>query len=154
MICFNGKINGKALKFQAQRYKKIFLLAFIIPSLFMVIILGGINANLGIISIPVFIVLIPLLIIICPTKYFTLMSPNRVYIDLNDRTIVANIESSSEVFRIIDDIIEVKDHGEFYTFKFTSRRNCLSFIAQKSLIIHGTIEEFEAIFEDVLVRVN
>lgn len=96
----------------------------------------------------------PLMFIICPTSFLGLLAPQRIYIDLEDRMIVSEIIGSRESFRMIDDIVQVNDHGEFYTFKFNSRRNHYNFIVQKDLITQGTIEEFEEIFEEVLVRVK
>ena len=147
MIEFKGKISGKTLKFQAKRYKIALSISFLIAALFICVLYRAYSM-----FVPVgFIILVLLL---CPSKAFVFLTPKRVYIDLEDRTIVSVNSESSEVFRMIDDIVEVKDYGEFYTFKFNSQRAFITFIAQKDLITHGTIEEFEEIFEEVMVRVH
>ena len=153
MIEFKGKITGKTLHFHTMRYKKLFIFSSLLASL-LVLLLYGWLYNFYIIVIAMFVVFFPVLTIISPKSFWRLLAPYRVYIDLDDRTIVSEIKGYPETFRMIDDIVEVKDHGDFYTFKFTSLRNQLNFIAQKDLITQGTIEEFEEIFEEVLVRVK
>ena len=146
MIEFKGEITGKTLKFYVNRYKKLFGILLIISSLF-------VGACFGVYSICIPALFMVVLLVLCPAKVFVSLAPNRVLIDLEDRTIVSAIKGSPDTFRMIDDIIEVKDYGEFYTFKFTSPRNYVNFIAQKDLITQGTIEEFEELFREVIVRV-
>ena len=45
-------------------------------------------------------------------------------------------------------IIELK----FYEFKFYGLAGSMFFICQKDLIVEGSIEEFEKLFEDKIVR--
>jgi hypothetical protein len=92
--------------------------------------------------------------LLLPAKFWSFLAPLRVYMDLEEKTIVSQKKGAPETFRMIDDIIEVKDHEDFYTFKFYSPRNQLNFIVQKDLLTQGTIEEFEEIFKEVLVRVK
>lgn len=153
MIEFKGKISGKTLKYHALRYKKLLVLGSFLTSLFMFLLLGSIDIARTLIFILADIVM-PLMFIICPTSFLGLLAPQKIYIDLEDRMIVSEITGSRESFRMIDDIVQVNDHGDFYTFKFNSRRNHYDFIVQKDLITQGTIEEFEEIFEEVLVRVK
>jgi hypothetical protein len=147
MIEFKGEITGKALIYQANRYKILFSISFLIAG-FLVCILYQIYS----LFIPtLFIVFVFLLL---PAKFWSFLAPLRVYIDLEEKTIVSQKKGAPETFRMIDDIIEVKDHEDFYTFKFYSPRNQLNFIVQKDLLTQGTIEEFEEIFKEVLVRVK
>lgn len=53
---------------------------------------------------------------------------------------------------MFDEIQSIEDHGEWYNFIFKRRTKFIA--AQKDLITKGTIEEFEKIFEEVLVRVK
>lgn len=147
MIEFKGKITGESLRFIANKNKKLFSFALIISGLMVCLLYRSYQ-----LFIPVCFIIFVLLL--CPVKAYAFLAPHRVYIDLNDRMIVSEIRGYPETFRMIDDIVEVKDHGEFYTFKFTSLRNQLNFIAQKNLITQGTIDEFEEIFEEVLVSVE
>ena len=151
MIEFQGKMSGKTLKFFAQRNKKIFIFGSILASIFLLLLYSWhIDLILGIFLFCD--LLIPLAICICPTKAFEALAPIRIYIDLEERTITAEFVGAPETFRMIDDVVKVKDHGEFYTFEFNSIRNYMNFVVQKDLIAQGTIEEFEYIFEEVLIR--
>lgn len=152
MIEFTGKISGQALKFFARRYKKLLLFSSLLASLMLLLLLGRTYFLISMIVIMG--ITISLIFIVIPAKVWGLLAPIRVYIELEERTITAKSKGNPEVFRMIDDIIEVKDHGDFYTFKFNSKRHQYDFIAQKELITQGTIEEFEEIFEEVLVRVK
>ena len=145
MIEFKGLLSGNALAHFVRRFKKIFIVALLISSIFVSFFYTTAIFIVFLFSSPI--------IIVCPAKWFVTIAPNRIYIDLEDRTIVSEI-GSRESFRMIDDIVKVKDHGEFYTLKFNSRRDQHNFIIQKDLITQGTIEEFEEIFEEVLVRVK
>ena len=59
-----------------------------------------------------------------------------------------------EGYRILNlqDIKEVRDMGTFYAIIFYFPNRDRTFICQKDLIEEGTIEEFEHIFEDKIVR--
>lgn len=153
MIEFKGTISGQTLKLHASRYRNLFVFSSLIVSLLMLLLFGGRYFYRNIILIVDGLGL-PLLFLICPSCIWRLLAPNRVYVDLKNRTMVSEINKVGEVFVELDNVVEVKDHGEFYTFKFNFRRNQLRFIAQKDLITQGTIEEFEEVFEEVLVRVN
>lgn len=52
----------------------------------------------------------------------------------------------------IFDVIKVFDHGEWYVISFKSRPVIIDYICQKNLLIKGTIEEFEKLFEGKIVR--
>ena len=153
MIEFKGKISGKTLKFHSNRYRRLLVFNSLLTSLFMFLLLGSLDIARTLIFILADIVL-PLMVILSPTSFWRMLAPQKICIDLEDRVIISEITDSRESFIMIDDIVQVNDHGEFYTFKFNSRRNHYDFIVQKDLITQGTIEEFEAIFEEVLVRVK
>lgn len=51
----------------------------------------------------------------------------------------------------LKNISTVIDMGTFYTFKFNLKMNKF-FVCQKDLIVEGSIEEFEKLFEDKLIR--
>ena len=51
----------------------------------------------------------------------------------------------------IDEVLEVIDMGTCYRFKYNTKINILA-VCQKNLIVEGTIEEFEELFADKLVR--
>ena len=50
-----------------------------------------------------------------------------------------------------DSVLEVIDMGAWYKFKYNLTINVFT-VCQKDLIVEGTIEEFEELFADKLVR--
>lgn len=72
---------------------------------------------------------------------------------------VAVIENSIEcegeefyVSRAVDQVKQVVDYGEWYKIDFYFPYKCQRFICQKDLIAQGTIEEFERIFFEKIIR--
>lgn len=51
-----------------------------------------------------------------------------------------------------DDVKKVIDKGDFYDILFYFPNRWTNCICQKDLIVEGTIEEFEKLFEDKIVR--
>ena len=54
--------------------------------------------------------------------------------------------------RNMEDIKKILDYGEFYDIIFYFPNKVLNCICQKDLLVEGTIEEFEKLFEDKIVR--
>ena len=77
--------------------------------------------------------------------------PNRIFIDTNEETIVIQGEAF-ERFHMISAVSEVFDYGEWYDIKFVYSDRDQYFVCQKSLLSRGSLEEFEKIFEEKLVR--
>ena len=152
MIEFKGKVTSKnAIKSQGRMLKAIFIISVAIAMLLMLILLGAawFFRTLILIMMPVVIIGI----IVIPNKHIALL-PERLFIDTDERTIVSQIKGMNETFKMLDSVTKVEDYGDCYAFYFGNRVSGLGFIAQKDLITQGTIEEFEEIFEEVLVRVE
>ncbi|MBQ8288387.1 MAG: hypothetical protein IJX76_06405 [Clostridia bacterium] len=104
----------------------------------------------------IFIICIPVLIAIPfvagmppSPKVYTLILPSKVTIS----TDTSIITSASEKFRVecsIDQVVKVIDMGEWYQIYVENKEG--RFICQKSLLSVGTLDEFEQIFEDKIVR--
>ena len=77
--------------------------------------------------------------------------PKRVFIDLEEQTIVHECEKM-ERFHMLDSVKQVIDYGDWYYFKFNYEDRDPYFVCQKSLLTQGTLEEFEALFTDKIVR--
>ena len=152
MIEFKGKVTSKnAINFQGRMLKRVLIICVAIAMLLMLFWLGGhwLFRTIILGMIPIIIVTF----VIIPNKYVAAL-PERLFIDTNERTVVAEVKGLGEVFKMLDDVTEVEDCGEYYAFNFGNRISGLGFIAQKDLITQGTIEEFEEIFKEVLVRVK
>ena len=59
-----------------------------------------------------------------------------------------------KVLRDIGDVAKVKDFGSYYCLYFSFGRQIWGWICQKDLLVEGSLEEFEALFEDRLIRQN
>ena len=152
MIEFKGKVTSKnAINSQGRMLKTVLIICVAIAMLLMLILLGEHwffrTIILG--MIPIIIVVF----VIIPNKYVAFL-PERLFIDTDEGTVVSQIAGMGETFKILDDVTKVEDHGDYYAFYFNNRVSRIGFIAQKDLITQGTIEEFEEIFEEVLVRVK
>lgn len=77
--------------------------------------------------------------------------PKRIFLNLDEGTIVHECEKM-ERFHMIDDVKKIIDYGEFYDFVFTFSARDIYFICQKDLLVCGTIEEFESLFEGKIER--
>lgn len=77
--------------------------------------------------------------------------PKRVYIDMEDGTVVQECEKA-ERFHMIKSVEAVMDYGEWYYLVFQFEDRDPYFICQKSLLTQGTLEEFEALFEGKIER--
>ena len=74
--------------------------------------------------------------------------PTQVIIDVEE-----GLTSKGENFSLdndLENVTKVIDFGEGYHICFSNRNN--RFVCQKSLITQGTLEEFEELFKDVLVK--
>ena len=60
--------------------------------------------------------------------------------------------SNGAATRNYDDIKKIVDYGEFYDIIFYFPNKVLNCICQKDLIKEGTIEDFEELFKDYIVR--
>ena len=151
MIEFKGKVTSKnAIKSQGRMLKTFLIICAAIAMLFMLVLLGAhwFFRTLILAMIPTIIIVF----IIIPNKYMAFL-PERLFIDTEERTIVSQVNGQRETFKMLDAVTKVEDHGDYYAFYFNNRISGLGFVAQKDLITQGTIEEFEYIFEEVLVRV-
>ena len=77
--------------------------------------------------------------------------PKCIIFDIEAGEIIHECEKMKRVHSI-DSVIMVKDYGEWYdlTFRFSDRDPY--FVLQKDLLTKGTIEDFERLFKDVIVK--
>ena len=84
-----------------------------------------------------------------PTDLKKIRMPTKVSI-MSD--IMISSGKDFEYGRYYDDVKKVVDYGEWYHMVFYFPHKIVYYVCQKDLIIEGTIEEFEALFKDKLVR--
>ena len=78
------------------------------------------------------------------------LTPYLIYVE--DGYIISKSEKNEE-YRALQDVDVVYDHGEFYELKFPFGKVSNNFICQKSLLTKGTLEDFETLFADKIVKI-
>lgn len=154
MIEFKGEISGKSKEFLLKRQVfmqfSVFLIiaiVFMIPVLLATFLLDGIAI---ICSIPLLTAV--LLSLLPPTqKQQKLFVPQRIFLDLEEGTVVHQCEKM-ERFHMLDTVAKVLHYGEWYYLVFNYSDRDQYFVCQKDLLVRGTIEEFEALFEGKIER--
>lgn len=77
--------------------------------------------------------------------------PKRIIINTDDGVIVSELGNTT-IQKEIADVFEVIDFGDNYRIKFNHMDKAVHFVCQKNLLVRGTIEEFEKLFQDKLVH--
>ena len=154
MIEFRGELTGECKKFLLKKQVRmqttamsLVLLPFIIVSILAAIFWKPIALAF---SIPFI-----LCLIVCALPASKgdqkIFMPKRIYIDLEEETIVHECEKM-ERFHMLSAVESVEDYGEWYYFVFEFEDRDMYFVCQKDLLTQGPIEEFEALFEEKIVR--
>ena len=154
MIEFNGYLSGNAEKHffhKARDYAQTLLLVGAVFALPVAGILGaqmhtwiplGVNGALFLI--------IPLLVRIPKGKREKIsITPKKICIEDGYITCIAD---KYEECRSISDVKCVLDHGDFYELTFPFGKISEKFVCKKNLLTKGSIEEFEGLFENKIVR--
>lgn len=154
MIIFEGQITGACWQEFCRQYKKG-MLFYPILSIICWVFVCGIGAGTILhsllpltVSAPLFaLTFIPLFISYKPGSKISPKHWNRITIDTDEGTLYLNEGKREEEFIMLDDITKIYDFGEFYHIWDLGPIYC-----QKSLLLEGTIEEFEKIFEGKIIR--
>ena len=151
MIRFEGEVSRNVEKFMLRKYTKAMLLAATVAMILLgiPIMIFAITVNLKFLLF-LLILLVPYVVAFIPIDK---EKPTRAFVDLEEGTVVVEGDKF-EKFRMIDEVQKVLDYGYFYQIVFYFPHKDDSFIFQKDLIVQGTIEEFENIFEGKIVRVE
>ena len=149
MIRFYGEINNESQKFIAKKMLRLGLYTMIV--LLIVVgfpsILAGVFFDIWFFTIFAGMGMLVALFL----SYYTRKDyyPNLITIDNNQ--ICAEIGKGMAT-RTFDDVKQIIDYGEFYDIIFYFPNKVLNCICQKDLIQEGTIEDFEELFKDYIVR--
>ena len=154
MIEFKGELTGACKKFllrwQSRNQTIVTLIVvalFSIPTVFLAV---SWNPAISIFFIPY--AMLILFSLLPPGKSAQkIFMPKRVFIDLEEGTIVHECEKT-ERFHMLTSVKQVIDYGEWYYFKFNYEDRDPYFVCQKSLLTQGTLEEFESLFADKLIK--
>lgn len=156
MIEFNGYISGNAerhfWKISRKYVQKLMVFAFVLllPPFVVVatktqkfVILGAYFLF--------FIWCIAVTFIPKSKKEQKSLIPKRIF---TESDYIISIADKYEEARNINDVRYVRDFGEFYEIVFPFGKVSEKFICQKDLLSKGSIEEFEDLFGDKIVRMN
>lgn len=155
MIEFYGTLSDECSKYVLRKSQKAaWFVGAIVATIFSVptIILALKVDLIIIIFVPVYIIIALLNGVPVGKKDYNKVLPSKITIDLDSGI----ISSENEIFyfeKEISDIISVNDMGEWYHIYFGDRVDRIAkFVCQKDLLHGCTIEDFEKMFEDELVR--
>ena len=161
MLRFRFEMNDEIRSFVVgNRKKEVKLTSLITTIIFLVplLILGIIyreNLYVLIVLIAIFIMVLIMIYVLCgyksPLNAFKESEPQEIiiYDDIIETTGCA--EYCYKQCNLCD-VKRILDYGNFYVFIFYFPNLDTRFICQKDLIEQGTIEEFEQLFEDKIVR--
>lgn len=152
MICFEGCLSSRSLKTMWKKSRNIFLFCYSVPLLLMLPFVVGIAVvtQWFWITLPYFSLYLVFIVAL-------FLPPSRKFKNLHfkiyteDEYIIYTYTGYEE-YRLISDVKNVKDHGDFYEFNFCFGKISDKFICQKDLLTCGTLDEFEAMFEGKIIR--
>ena len=151
MIKFSGKLSTKCTNYllKANRVAgtKIGGITALIFSVIVIIIAITVDL-LYLLFLPCLLLFVVLVGMPPSKENYNLIVPTTVFIE--DEYVVSESEKFS-ITRKIEEVKEVVDYGEWYHLHFRLPYN-INFICQKDLIVQGTIEEFEELFKDKIIR--
>lgn len=155
IVEFNGELSVEAKKELIRGYQKMttwcvafavaFVLAFLIP--------------FCIYEVPECLPLTFIVFLFIPLNYFA--KPKRKALEniltksvqiTENSVITESMSGYNEVS--LEDVKKVVDFGEFYKIIFCFPKKTYDCICQKNLVTKGSIEDFEEIFSELIVRKN
>ena len=152
MIIFKGNISGNTKKFMINKIKQTSFISMLFPCIPIGVLMLILTLRSDwIFSIGLFVcVLIPFITLLPPSQR-TLKSITPIQIIINGNAIT----SIGENFKYTNELSNIKkvlDYGEWYCFSFKYTYRNPTFVCQKDLLTEGTIEEFESLFKDKIVK--
>lgn len=154
MIVFEGLITGVAEKQFWKEYRKnsLIVLGIGMVLLFPMFLIATLYIKSWLIPV-VFIsgMIFAFLVMFLPkTKKEKLkMMPKKIYI--KDEYIVSVSDEYTDT-KNITDIKEIRDYGVYYVILFPFGKLSHHFICQKSLLVKGSVEKFEELFEEKIIK--
>lgn len=152
MIIFNGEISNKSKNYLLRCNKIGGFISGLVPAIIIlvpIIILTIVSNWAYAIAIP-FIIAFPFITSIpCSKKNRYQIYPEEIKI-FDEQIFCTN--SKYNLMRELSQVRIIKDYGEWYHIQFDFPHRDIHFICQKNLIVQGTVEEFEKLFEGKIVR--
>lgn len=155
MIEFNGYITGDAERFFKKKILMLCLLIVSMATVLFIPITFLLEKYLPIKGLAIIINLATPIIfggasfLIVSKRFIKEIKPKKVFI--NDMIVGVEIGNETES-RMIEEIENVHDYGDFYVLYF-SKGKAFHYICQKNTLSKGSLEEFEALFDGRIIRV-
>lgn len=155
MIVFDGCLTDEAEKYFINKLLNNFTKILIIMLLFSIPIWAFLSSQVGafievMIAIFVLILFSPLIFRLCVTKKERQKNtPKKVIIA---EGVVTSISSKTTISKNVEEIKEVHDYDQFYYLVLPKRYVDSVFVCQKDLLVKGSLEEFEKLFEGRIIR--
>ena len=154
MIEFDGYISGNAEKHfwkkSAQFGQKVILFSMILCFPLAIVFANAFNNSIVIIAYLLLMIIIPLICRIPKSKKEKIKYlPNKIYIEEGYIICQTQIQEES---KDLEDVKKVVDYGEWYYLAFPLGKISGNFICQKDLLTKGSLEDFEALFKNKIVR--
>lgn len=152
MIRFQGQLSQDCKKWFLAREYKDSVIANIIISLLLsaIIVIVGVLWNLialAFLAIPATILVLSFF----PSFYKKIVNKVPNVIEIDEKSIYGNIENDF-ISKSLDTVKCVIDVGEWYVFNFFFPHKNRYFVCQKDLIVEGSLDDFEKLFEEKIVR--
>lgn len=155
MIDFKGELTCKGRKYVLRKRSNMLMLVWTVVAIIILPFAFYVAKILGMLFFWFYILMCVAVLIIfaLPAGKIDQKSfmPVRIFFDLRDEIVVKKSETT-ESFHEISSIKAVYDYGDWYYLKFYASDRDLYFVCQKDLLVEGTIEEFEAMFADKIIR--
>ena len=150
MIIFYGIASKESIQFIYNKLKRI----WIFSGLVVLLLIGGPIILMAKDNPIVYLyTLIPIcqFILFCfiPKMMIKMYNCNRI--EISEDYLSSGVGRKYQL-RDLADVKTVNDWGEWYEVIFYFPHKSVGFICQKDLLVEGTIEEFEKLFEDKIVR--
>lgn len=156
MIVFEGQLENEALKYFCKKYVRVFQIIFVISSIIVTPFMVKIASALSFAAVKLVLTLIAILIVVSlvgiPILYKVKgqdLSPKKIYIKDN---IICSVLKDNVDSKILGNVKVVCDYGTFYDVVFTKAIS--NFVCQKDLLTKGTLEEFEALFDGKIIKIE
>ena len=162
MIKFSGILSEDCKYYYLKNAQKINFFVFLFVSIPFIIGIVVLAKTTGWI---VLILLIPIIYLIVmvslppKSKLYNKINKNLYYqdiyceIEIIDEVIYASMLNRNESKDFVD-VKKVVDMGDWYKFYFYFPHKSNIFICEKKSLVEGTLEEFEELFKDRLVKVD
>ena len=156
MIRFRGEISNNAKKYIVNRQRKMsFFVAVVVDVIISVVYYGFIwRNNINEDWVPGAIALVLVIALVAMSLPPSKKSRELLYpseIEISEDGIITSVRPKFKAVASIDDVTKVLDEGEWYQI-CVAPYEIGNYLCQKDLLVEGSIEEFEKIFNGKIVR--